>query len=463
MRTFVHVAKAPTRVGVPLKRCLTEEKLVKRARWSTFLVAVCFGIVSSTAVAGGQGGDELEATELGVTADTITVTVVAAIEVPGFPGLFQGNHDGVDAWAEYVNDKGGLAGREVVVKHVDSKLSGDAARAAFRQACQDSFAIVGTGVLLLQNFDDITQCTDQAGAVTGLPDIGVTVTEPNEQCAPTTFSVNPPALDCTTRDETPQTWRVSTGPVEYLVDKFGEQKGGFLYPSDTASAKIAQVPIFRSFADLGVETAYEEDVSALAQQSAYTSIVSAMRDAGVTYVTSGLAFDSTVKLRTEAAAQGFEPELWVCSLQCYDEGLIAPENVEVVEGQYVYTPFLPFLGKGSEAKKNKMMREWLKRTEKTDGFSIQAFAAGLFLQEAIEEVTADDPNDLTRAAVLEAAANIHEFDAGGMLAPTDMGARLPADCMVLLQVKNGEFTRVFPKKKGTFACGTEATIELDQL
>ena len=437
--------------------------MFKRSRWLSGAAALCVATASLVGVASAGQNAKLEATEQGVTADTITVTVVAAIEVPGFPGLFQGNHDGVDAWADYVNDHGGLAGRKVVVKHFDSKLNGDDARAAFRQACEDSFALIGTGVLLLQNFDDISECADKAGTVTGLPDFGVTITEPNEQCAPSTFAINPAALDCDTRDEHPQTWRVSTGPAKYLVKKLGKQKGGYLYPSDTASAKTAQVPIFHALEKYGVKTVYEEDLSALAPQSAYTSVVGGMRDAGVTWAASGLAFDSTVKLRKEAATQGFEAKVWMCSLQCYDSGLIAPENVDAVEGQYVYIPFLPFLGKGSEASKNKMVREWLKRTDKKDGFSIQAFAAGLYFQEAVEQAIGDDDNALTRAKVLDAAAKIHDFDAGGMIAPTDVGDRVPAECMILLQVHNGEFKRVYPKKKGTFACGTFFTIKIDQL
>jgi hypothetical protein len=301
--------------------------------------------MAPVAGAQGGGGDALEATEKGVTADTITVTVIAAIDVPGFPGLFQGMHDGVDAWAEFVNDNGGLAGRDVEVKHFDPKLSGDEARAAFRTACEDSFAIIGTGTLLLQNFDDLTQCTDQAGAVTGLPDFAVVVTEPNEQCSPTTFGINPASLQCDTLDQDPQRYVVNTGPTNYYVKKFGEQKGAFLVPADSASAANSQIPIFAAQGPKGIEQVMLERVSALAQQSAYTSVVGAMRDAGATYAKSGLAFDSTVKMRTEASTQGVDMEVWDCSLQCYDSKLVAPENVEIIEGQYVYVPFLPFLGK----------------------------------------------------------------------------------------------------------------------
>ncbi len=443
---------------------------LSRFRWGVLATIAVLVTALIAPVAGAQGGDApLEATEVGVTADTITVTVVAAIEVPGFPGLFQGNHNGVDAWAEYINNSCKpkntcVAGREIVVKHVDSKLSGDAARAAFRQACQDSFALIGTGVLLLQNFDDISQCADQAGAVTGLPDFAVTTTEPNEVCSGVTFAVNPGALQCETKDAHPQTYIANTGPTNYYVKKFGEQKGFFLYPADSASAKNGQVPIFESQGQKGIELTGSQDVSALAPQSAYTSVAGALADSGATYAKSGLAFDSTVKLRTEAASQGVASvKIWDCSLQCYDERLLAPENATIVEGQYVYIPFLPFLGKGSEVKQNKMLKNFVKYTDDPDGFAVQAFAAGLFFTEAVETATKGDNNNLTRQGLLDAAEGIHAFDADGMISPTDVGGRIPNSCFMLNQVKNGEFVRIYPKKKGTFDCkkSNRAEIKLD--
>jgi hypothetical protein len=432
------------------------------------IVAVlCAALVAPAGAQGGGGA--LEATENGVTEDTITVTVVAAIEVPGFPGLFQGNHNGVDAWAEYINNSCKpkntcVAGREVVVEHFDSKLSGDAARGAFREACQDSFALIGTGVLLLQNFDDISQCVDKAGAVTGLPDFPVTVTEPNEVCSGVSFGVNPGALDCETIEEHPQSYQANIGPSHYYTKKFGDLTGYWIYPADSASAKNSQVPIFEAQDGAGIayDEANTQDLSALAPQSAYTSVAGAIRDSGATYVKSGLAFDSTVKLRTEAASQGLtDIKVWDCSLQCYDTRLLAPENADIVEGQYVYIPFLPFLGKGSEAKQNEMLRNFLEYTDNPDGFSIQAFSAGLFFTEAVEAATDGDNNNLTRAGLLEAAEGIHDFDAGGMVAPTDVGGRVANSCYMLNQIKNGEFVRVFPKKKGTFDCKPRNRVDIE--
>jgi hypothetical protein len=39
-----------------------------------------------------------------------------------------------------------------------------------------------------------------------------------------------------------------------------------------------------------------------------------------------------------------------------------------------------------------------------------------------------------------------------MLGPTDVGSRKVSPCVVILQVKDGKFVRVHPKKKGAFDC-----------
>ena len=109
-----------------------------------------------------------------------------------------------------------------------------------------------------------------------------------------------------------------------------------------------------------------------------------------------------------------------------------------------------------------MLRNFLKYTDKTDGFAIQAFAAGLFFQQAVEDATGGEQQQPDPEGVLAAVAEIHDFDADGMLAPTDVGGEVASGCYVLTQVKGGEFVRVQPKKKGTFDCKTEAqTVELD--
>jgi len=438
---------------------------VRRGRWIALVaVAALAAAGMSVTAAGAQEDEPLEATDKGVTADTITVTVVAAVDVPGAQGLFQGVVDGVEAWAEYTNDNGGLAGRDVEVNFVDSRLSGDEARNAFIQACEDSFALIGTSVLFLQNFDDLTACTDQAGAATGIPDFPVVVTEVNHQCSPVSFAINPPALDCDTRDQNPQTYRVSTGPTQYYVKQNGDLQGAFLYPADSLSAKNSQVPIFTAQGDQGIEMAFEQDVSALAPQSDYTPIAAAISQEGLTYAKSGLDYASTVKLRKEATLQSVNSvEVWDCSLQCYDTGLIEDGGSDV-EDQYVYMPFLPFLGENAEGQDNEMLGNFLEFVDDPDGFSIQAWSAGLYFGDLVNAVVEEGGNNaLTRAAVLEQAPGVTDFTADGMMGKTNVGGRQPSRCFVLTQVRDGEFVRVTPKNEGKFNCkkSNVREIELD--
>jgi ABC-type branched-subunit amino acid transport system substrate-binding protein len=439
---------------------------VRRIRWTALLVVVALTLAATATVAGAQGGKEkLEASDNGVTADSIQVTVVAAVDVPGV-SLFGGSVRGVQAWAEYMNDNGGLAGRQIKVNVVDSKLSGDEARNAFIQACDDSFALIGTSVLLLSNFDDLINCKDKAGAATGLPDFPVVVTEPAQQCSPVSFAINPATLDCATIDQHPQTYRANTGPSAYYVKKNGKLDGMFLYPdpSQSQSAKNSQVPIFTGQAKKGIKMGAQADVSSLGTQSDYTPVAATIKEKGLTYAKSGLAVDSTVKLRKEAKLQGVDSvKVYDCSLQCYDSSLIETGGADV-EDQYVYTPFLPFLGKNSEASTNKLLKSFLKYDKEPDGFGLQAFAAGILFRDAVNTaIKSGGNNALTRKAVLDAVKANHAFDADGMIGTTDVGGKVPSPCFALMQVQNGDFKRITPTKKGTFNCdkANVVTTKLD--
>ena len=97
--------------------------------------------------------------------------------------------NGVEGAAAYLNSTAGgsgIGGRKLVVDFYDSKLNADAARNATIQACDNDLALVGGGMLLLSNVDDITNCTDLAGQTTGLPDIPSLVSSA-ETCAPLTY------------------------------------------------------------------------------------------------------------------------------------------------------------------------------------------------------------------------------------------------------------------------------------
>jgi hypothetical protein len=391
--------------------------------------------------------------EIGVTADTIRIAVIADVDNAARPGLFQGSVDGVNAFAKFVNANGGLAGgRKVQVDFIDSKLSADEARNALVRACQEDFAIVGTTALFMNNIEPMTSCVDQAGKATGLPDVPVLQTEIQHQCSPISYPVIVVGLDCATKDAAQKKVTVRTGTAKYFTQRNKGLHGVFMLAGDLKSTVNAALPLVAGYKSYGVKSDGEFKVSGLSPQAAYTPIVQSIKQNGSTYALNNVDYKADVFLRREAQVQGVNTvKVWDCALQCYDRRLL-DEGKDAVEGQYVSLFFIPF----EEAKQNKSVSNYLKNVggiHKAEGFGAQAWAAGLFFRDVVNNVVkADGNNGVTRARFLEEAAKVHDFTADGMLGPTDVGGRKVSPCGVILRVKNGKFVRVTPKKKGTLDC-----------
>ncbi len=104
---------------------------------------------TASAANGGLGdlGKASGGTDVGLTATTMRIAVIADVASPFLPGLFQNSVDAVKAWAKVVNAHGGLAGRKVTVDFIDSKSDPNTTRNAIIQACAQDFAMVGTFAL----------------------------------------------------------------------------------------------------------------------------------------------------------------------------------------------------------------------------------------------------------------------------------------------------------------------------
>ena len=424
------------------------------------VLVVCANIATAPARAGKQA---TKATEIGVTADEIRVAVVADVENPLAPGLFEGAVDAAKGFERYMNANGGLAGRKLVVDFIDSKLSADEARNAVIEACQEDFALIGTSALFLNNVDDMVACPDKAGVATGLPDIPGVATELVQACSPVSFPVNPPTIDCSTKDETPQTYRGNVGSTKYYQQHFGEKLHGVtVNTNDLASAHNAIEIGYELAKAAGVKVAQEFNVSARSPQSAYTPIVQAIKDDSSTIAMDQLNFASNISLRREAKLQGVTSvKVWSCPVSCYDRGFLEQGGADV-DGHFVPLNFLPF----DETKSNKMLANFVKFTgkSKTTGLGASAWAAGVLLRDAVNEIVdTGGENAITRAAFLKAVAATHDFDADGMLGRIDIGAKTPGVCGVMVQVQHGRFVRLYPKKPGTVHCDKKnmETIQLD--
>lgn len=401
------------------------------------------------------------ASDIGVTADEIRIAVVADVDNPLKPGLFQGTVDGVNAAVKSVNANGGVAGRKLKVDFIDSKLSPATTRNAIITACAEDFALVGTAAAFITNVDDETKCVDQAGAATGLPDLASFVTGP-QQCSPVAYPVNPSAIVCSTKDQHPQTYQGSVGVPTYLQKIRGKDLHGlFLATNDSAVGQRAQDLLLAFAAAGGLKSDQHPYVSASAPQSAYTPIVLKMKsdDSNLAVVAGGTSL--MLALRSEAQLQGIDLNkvVWDC-YSCYDKQL--PEAGAIADGVYQGLSVLPF----QDGKANANLQALIKGVGdgQLDQFSVYGFAAVLLFKEAAEKaLAANGESGLTRAALLTALSGIHQFDAGGLIGGNDIANRRFGPCFLVMQVQNSKWVRIHPKKPGTYDCTAKTkTLQIDQ-
>jgi hypothetical protein len=432
------------------------------------VLVVSIGTLAATAVSAGaqSNGEAPKATDVGITATEIHVAVIADVDNPIVPNLFKGSKDAVEGAAKYLNSKaggGGLAGRKVVVDFYDSKLNANATTNAEIQACENDVAAVGTSAVSLASVDEMRNCKDSTGAVTGLPDIPFVSTNLSQQCSDESFPMAPPQVICSTKDQHPQTFQPNVGRAYYYKQKFGNDlHGAYVLPSDSKSARDSSFA--SGIGQLRVQCCKSDqdfDISGYAQQSQYTPVVQAMKNKSSNYgqATQG---PQQILLRKEATIQGLtDVKVWDCTTGCYSKDFLKNGGSDV-DGNFVDTLYLPFLST-KEQNANPMLKNFVKYTgaDQADGFGVYAWSAMIAFRDAVNNaVKANGVNGVTRKTIFAELNKIHEFNAEGMFGTIDLAGRTTTPCHVLMQVKNGNFERVFPSKPGTFDCAKKNVVQV---
>jgi hypothetical protein len=437
--------------------------MYRRARIA--LVGLCAVGVATLGVAPAVAQSSSEtpkATDIGVTAKEIHISVNADVDNPFAPGLFKGAVEGVKGAAKFINSKaggGGLAGRKLVVDFNDSHLNANDSRNAVISSCTDDFAMVGSFMLFLSNVDDEVNCKDQAGQATGLPDLASVATGVPQSCSPVAYPVSPAQLVCSTKDQSPQTYNGNQFDSKYLLSKNKNNlHGAMIFGNDTKDAARGGQVLLDTAEKAGIKSDQTIGVSGLAPQSAYTPIINQMKSSSSNYSYNSSALSSVELERSEAQLQGLTGVTWVCTIACYDKKI--KDQADVMEGQYVTMTFLPF----EEANTNATLKNFLKYVgpSNADGFAVYGWTATLAFKQAVDAVVKKDGvNGLTRANLLSTGIDsLTSFNAGGMIGTTNIKDKVPTPCAALVQLKSGKFVRVAPSKKGTFNCDKSNAVQI---
>jgi ABC-type branched-subunit amino acid transport system substrate-binding protein len=372
---------------------------------------------ASPAPAGGNGG----ATDVGVTANEIVLGNVATLTGP-VPGLFAGAVYGTQAAIAYQNSKGGLFGRKLRLEVRDDQFDTGQNRALTTELTSKAFALVGSFSL----YDDAAVDALQKS---GIPDFSVPINDSRGKLS-NNFSTSPidPAGG-------------PTGHFEWIQAKFPDavKSVGSIY-GDVPASKAQHLRLQRVAEALGWKFAYTRGYQPT--ETDFTADVVRMRQSGVKGIYLFAADDKAVaRLGNAMKQQGFKPEFVLTNYQ----PVAADIAKDAVEGWYGSSSYVPFLDPDEPARtpEVKVMTEWLNKVKpgfKPDLYVVYTWSLARLALQAMEMA---GPK-LTRVAVQDAVKKIGQFDAFGLMAPANPGAKVPPVCVIIEQVKGGQFRRLDP-------------------
>jgi len=402
------------------------------------------------------------ASDIGITASTIKVGMIADVNNPLVPGLFKDSVNVVKAWASEVNAAGGLDGHQVQVDFCDGQLNANATTNCVIKACQNDFALVGTSANALVDLSDLDGCKDATGKATGLANLATFAFVP-EVCDPDTYGVGGVGSYCATAKQSPSTYDVPVGDTRYLVAHNPGLHGIWMYDTDDPTFKLTEVPLFQAESNLGIKKDGQGfyPLSGGVPQSALTPFIQQIKASGSNFVYDDTTTQSMVLLRKEAALQGVnnQVKVWECNSGCYDP-TFAQLGGSVVNGTYASLNDLPYL---SDQKANPSLDKLitdLGGPSNINNNAVLTYTMALLFQDAVnKEIASGQP--LNRASLFKVLNNDETaFTANGIIGATDISHHSQSNCSVLVQLQNGVWNRVDPTTPGTFDCNPANTATL---
>jgi len=417
--------------------------------------AATAGASSVSATAAAQATQSAPADEVGITATTIRVGLIADVDTTLAPGLFQDSVNAIDEWAKEVNANGGLAGRQVVVDFCDSKLDPNASTACVIKECQNDFALVGTSANALSDMSDIDSCKDAAGKGIGIPNLAA-FTFPPMACDPDTYTGVGLGTYCSTATQKPQTYTVPIGDARYFAAKYSGLNGIWLYDTDVPTFKITQTPEFQAESNVGIKQDGEGfyGVSGEDPESALTPYVQQIKASNASYVYDDVTPQSMVLLMKEAKLQGVNSvKVWECNSGCYDPSFYQLGGA-TVNGTYASLNDLPWMTDYTANPTLDKLITGLGGVSKFNNNALEGYVMALLFQDAVSKVVASGQT-LDRASLFNVLNHDETaFNADGIMGTTDISAHGVSDCQVLVQLVNGAWQRVDPTTPNTFDCST---------
>jgi ABC-type branched-subunit amino acid transport system substrate-binding protein len=381
----------------------------------------------------------------GVTASTITIGQITTITGP-VPGLFQGANDGLDAWANWINANGGLAGRQVKIQHVDDAFNCTTYTDAMKSFATSAFAVVGN--LTLED----TCGKKVLAANPNMLDIQALELDPTLYSVPNVYAPapNPPGA-------------ITTG-LEYMKQKFPDAVTHAAQLSGQAAAANGKEERLVA-QSLGYKYLYVDDIPDLTTN--FTSYILRMKNQGVQFVDmTALAVTSDANFLQQAAQQNFHPKV-LYGASSYDAQLFKLLGKASLANNVVWAAIPDAMYLGQDQSTVPAVNTFLLNLGKVRGgaaspnlFAVEAWSAGQLLAQAMQKAG----STVSQTAVQQAIGTISSFNSDGLIGTANPAQKMGTPCVVMANVQNGGWVRVDPSAPGQFDCsGSYHPIPLSQV
>ncbi len=372
------------------------------------------------APAGGNGG----ATDVGVTADKITVGSVTTLSGV-VPGLFQGAVYGARAYFAYQNSLGGVYGRQLDLSVADDQLD-----------CGQNRA---------QHLNQLPKVLGFVGSLSLYDNCGAEVLEKNKNVPDVSLALSSRAGDLPNNFSlAPVVPGYRLGVLNYYKEKFPQAVPHMAsLVGNIGSAVEIWQGIKAAAESVGYHVDYERNFSP--GETDFTADVIQMRQNGVRMIYFVAADSHTIsRVLNTAAQQNWKPDVIAVGAgnAAYDPSFIA-EAGAASEGMYADQAQALFFN--PEDAKNipgvARYQEWMNKIgqgKRTDLYSAWGWGSALL---AVQGMKAAGPK-LTRDSWLAAMTSIHTFDGDGMFAVSDPSSKKPTTCYLVMKVANKKFQRV---------------------
>ncbi|NPC97368.1 ABC transporter substrate-binding protein [Nocardioides sp. zg-DK7169] len=353
--------------------------------------------------------------QTGITADKIVIGNAADVSGP-VPGLFEASQDAVRAYVAYFNATTDLCGRKLELKTYDSRSDAGANQTAYTDACDTTFAMIGS----MSAFDSGGSSTAQG---CGLPDIrSAAVTADRASCS-----------TCFGAQSTSATEFQNAVP-DYVVRNHpgAAKKAAMLYVNAGAASENAKYQA-AAMGKQGMSFTYVQGLDVA--EFNYAPYVQAMKDKGVEYVQMIGASAQFVRMAQAMKQQGFEPEVFMLDPTAYTQEFVGGGGD--VEGTKIFVNFTPF----EEQAKNKELQlylSWLNQVKpgaQPSFFGLYSWSAARLF---VERSTALG-GKLSRSTLVADLKGVAKWDANGLHAPQNVGAKRTGDCWRFLELKGGRW------------------------